>query len=336
MPIAYVKKLKDIDNNTIYPQSITSAVVDKNGVTLDDLHHSFVRTSSVENIEDVDQQYESMSNKVITVNESSTDSQYPSAKAVYEAILANKSEGLSFVIVNELPVENINTGAIYLLSIESAEDSYDEYLYINEKWEKIGTTRVDLTNYFTKDEAGNQFASKSLYKDTAISLGRRTDTGSVGANSVATGDRAQANGNYSVAMGSLAQANAMAAVALGREVRANSSYSIALGEGAITKRQGSVAMGTWNVEDTSGELVHTVGNGTSSSARSNAHTVNANGTSWFQGDVYVGSTSGINKDEGSKKLATEDFVKNRVVSSSVDIGEGAALENGVIYLVYEE
>lgn len=29
---------------------------------------------------------------------------------------------------------------------------------------------------------------------------------------------------------------------------------------------------------------------------------------WFSGDVYVGSTSGTNKDEGSKKLATEDFV----------------------------
>ena len=336
MSIAYVKKLKDIDNNTIYPQSITSAVVDKNGVTLDDLHHAFVKTSSVEDVEEIESQYENLNNKTIVVNENSTDSQYPSAKAVYEAILANRTEMLSFIIVNELPMENINSYAIYLLSLGAEDNTYEEYIYIDNKWEMIGTTKIDLSNYYTKSEAENQFALKSIYKDTAISLGRRTDTGSTGTNSVATGDRIQANGNYSVAMGSLSQANAMAAVALGREVRANSSYSIALGEGAITKRQGSVAMGTWNVEDTSGELVHTVGNGTSSSARSNAHTVNANGTAWFQGDVYVGSTSGVNKDNGSKKLATEDFVKNRIVSSTVDIGEGAALEEGTIYLVYEE
>ena len=34
------------------------------------------------------------------------------------------------------------------------------------------------------------------------------------------------------------------------------------------------------------------------------------GDAWFAGDVYVGSTSGTNKDEGSKKLATEEYVNN--------------------------
>ena len=31
---------------------------------------------------------------------------------------------------------------------------------------------------------------------------------------------------------------------------------------------------------------------------------------WYAGDVYVGSTSGVNKDDGSKKLATEEYVNN--------------------------
>ena len=188
---------------------------------------------------------------------------------------------LNIEIVAFLPTTG-NPTTIYLTPNSSSGDNiYDEYLYANGTWEIIGSTQMDVSNFATKDK----------YGDTAISLGRRTDTGSVGTNSVATGDRTQANGNYSVAMGSLAQANAMAAVALGREVRANGSYSVALGEGTITKRQGSIAVGTWNVEDTSGELVHTVGNGTSSSARSNAHTVDISGNAWYQGDVYVGSTS---------------------------------------------
>jgi hypothetical protein len=53
-----------------------------------------------------------------------------------------------------------------------------------------------------------------------------------------------------------------------------------------------------------------VGNGTSEEKRSNAHTLNWDGTAWFAGDVYTGSTSGVDMDEGSKKLATEDFVKS--------------------------
>ena len=52
---------------------------------------------------------------------------------------------------------------------------------------------------------------------------------------------------------------------------------------------------------------HIIGNGTSSK-RSNAHTLDWDGNAWYQGDVYVGSTSGTNKDEGSKKLATEEYV----------------------------
>ena len=41
----------------------------------------------------------------------------------------------------------------------------------------------------------------------------------------------------------------------------------------------------------------------------NAFTVDENGEGWFGNDVYVGSTSGTNKDEGSQKLATENYVK---------------------------
>ena len=35
-----------------------------------------------------------------------------------------------------------------------------------------------------------------------------------------------------------------------------------------------------------------------------------NGEAWFAGDIYVGSASGTNKDEGSKKVATEEYVEN--------------------------
>lgn len=332
MSIAYVKKLKDIDNNTIYPQSITSAIVDKNGVALEDLHHTFVKSSSVENIENIENQYENINNKVAVVNENSTETQYPSAKAVYEAILESKAEGLSFVIVSELPTENINSGSIYLLSIESTEDSYDEYLYINEKWEKIGTTRVNLDNYYTKVEASNQFASKNIYTDTTINIGRKSGS-TAGENSTTLGLQATASGKGSLAT-SYNTASGSYAVALGVDSVATAYGSIAAGQATAASFAGQVALGRYNINgDTESILI--IGNG-ASGAKSNAHTVGLDGTGWFSGDVYVNSTSGTNKDAGSKKLATEEFVNNKIMSSTVDIGENATLENGVIYLVYEE
>ena len=55
--------------------------------------------------------------------------------------------------------------------------------------------------------------------------------------------------------------------------------------------------------------LHCIGNGTDN-YRSNAHTVDYFGNAWYSGDVYVGSNSGTDKDEGSKKLATEEYVSS--------------------------
>jgi hypothetical protein len=68
-----------------------------------------------------------------------------------------------------------------------------------------------------------------------------------------------------------------------------------------------------SAQNTSGanpKYAYIVGNGISEDNRSNAHTLTFEGDAWFAKDVYVGSTSGIDRDEGSKKLATEDYVKS--------------------------
>lgn len=73
------------------------------------------------------------------------------------------------------------------------------------------------------------------------------------------------------------------------------------------------AQGKYNISDTTS--AHIVGNGTSTSKRSNAHTLDWNGNAWFAGDVYVGSTSGVNKDEGSKKLVTVDEMNEAIAAA---------------------
>lgn len=71
------------------------------------------------------------------------------------------------------------------------------------------------------------------------------------------------------------------------------------------------------------DYVHVVGNGSEDKARSNAYTLDWDGNAWYAGDVYVGSTSGIIRDEGSKKLATEEFVSSAITEPVARI---AALE----------
>ena len=55
--------------------------------------------------------------------------------------------GISFEVVQTLPATG-DTGTIYLVpNSGTGTNVYDEYIYINNGWEKIGTTAVDLSNY---------------------------------------------------------------------------------------------------------------------------------------------------------------------------------------------
>ena len=57
-------------------------------------------------------------------------------------------------IVDALPIENIDTHTIYFIAMSPSEEDngYFEYMFIDGKWELIGNTRIDLSNYYTKQE----------------------------------------------------------------------------------------------------------------------------------------------------------------------------------------
>ena len=60
----------------------------------------------------------------------------------------------SVEVVSELPIEEIRDTIIYFVPKENGKqrDVYDEYIYINNDWEHIGTTEIDLSNYYNKEE----------------------------------------------------------------------------------------------------------------------------------------------------------------------------------------
>ena len=60
-------------------------------------------------------------------------------------------------VVNSLPTHDISTTTIYLVRDDSSTgDIYKEYIYVNNTWEILGTQRVDLSNYYTKQETYNK------------------------------------------------------------------------------------------------------------------------------------------------------------------------------------
>lgn len=117
----------------------------------------------------------------------------------------------------------------------------------------------------------------------------------------ATGDFSHAEGRETSVSGEAAHVEGMGSVASGQGAHAEGICTIAAGYGQHTE-------GRFNIEDSSDKYLHITGNGISGSNRSNAYTLDENGNAWYSGDVYVGSTSGKNQDEGSKKLATEEYV----------------------------
>lgn len=87
--------------------------------------------------------------------------QEPSAtnNAYYWAMQAASAAGggLQPSVVQELPTQNISTSTIYFVpsSDPSASNYYDEYINLDgtsQGWELIGTTAIDLTDYYTKGE----------------------------------------------------------------------------------------------------------------------------------------------------------------------------------------
>ncbi len=74
---------------------------------------------------------------------------YQTASQVQSAINSAISgiTGIEFKIVTTLPSTGEN-GVIYLISNSgSGQNIYDEYIWVNNKFEKIGTTDVDLSGY---------------------------------------------------------------------------------------------------------------------------------------------------------------------------------------------
>lgn len=93
------------------------------------------------------------------VSSFTNDANYQNASQVTTAINAAIAgiSGISFEIVQTLPATG-DSGTIYLVPAgqSATGDIYVEWIYLNNAWEKLGTTAVDLTGYTTWDSANEE------------------------------------------------------------------------------------------------------------------------------------------------------------------------------------
>ena len=74
-------------------------------------------------------------------------------------------------VVQELPTTNIKEHTVYFIpKTGETNDIYDEYIRVNDGWEMIGNTQIDLSNYATKSEIPDTsiYVTKTSINDAGI------------------------------------------------------------------------------------------------------------------------------------------------------------------------
>lgn len=143
--MAQIRVLKDYNKESIYPQTLTSAIFNEENKSLDNLLASKVDLENVYFKNEIDNMISALAT-------------------------------LDIRVVDTLPTTEISTKSLYLLKVNGeTNNNYEEYVYTNGKWEMIGTTKIDLSEYYSKAEVDAMFANVNGYVATAST----TDIGGI-------------------------------------------------------------------------------------------------------------------------------------------------------------
>lgn len=130
--MAEIRTLKNYNNESIYPQTLTSAVYNEENKSLDNLLASKANLENVYFKNEIDNMISALAT-------------------------------LDIRVVDTLPTTEISSKSLYLLKVNGeTNNNYEEYIYTNGVWEMIGTTKVDLSGYATKTELSNYALKSSL------------------------------------------------------------------------------------------------------------------------------------------------------------------------------
>ena len=210
-----------------------------------------------------------------------------------------------------------------------------KYVKTEDGYKEIETTVVPMV--------GEKMDKNNPVGTGSFSMGRKPNT-EIGAKSHAEGYWTTASGVYSHAEGERTTASGSDSHAEGGSTTASGAYSHAEGTSTTASGNHSHAEGYWttasgdsqhiqgkyNVEDSQGKYAHIVGNGTSNSSRSNAHTLDWNGVPWYQGRPQFGGTAMDNGSQtvmanGDKELILTSSTSNSTKKFRITVDDSGTL-----------
>ncbi len=165
---------------------------------------------------------------------------------------------------------------------------------------------------------------------SAAAIGNNTDAS--GDNSVAMGFTTEASGQRSMAMGSNSQASGESSVALGSGTIASGDFSTAIGQDTTAEAYNSTAIGMFNLGGGNPTLwslsdpLFEIGNGSSSSNRSNALTVLKSGY-----HIINSSTTGLLVNSGASGILIESQSNGISVLNASGFGASLRGDNAGVY-----
>jgi hypothetical protein len=81
-------------------------------------------------------------------------------------------------VVQVLPTEDISTTTIYLVPKQTpaTQDVYDEYIYVSNAWEHIGSTDIDLSDYITTSDLNTALSNYTTTSQLTTLLNAKQNT----------------------------------------------------------------------------------------------------------------------------------------------------------------
>ena len=152
-----------------------------------------------------------------------------------------------------------------------------------------------------------------------------------GSDSHAEGFRTTASGSDSHAEGFRTTASSSDSHAEGISTTASGVSSHAEGWNTTASSDYQHVQGKFNVGDSQGKYAHIVGNGTTVSARSNAHTLDWNGVPWFKGRPQFGGTAMDNGSQivmanGDKEIILTSSTSNSTKKFKITVDDSGTLK----------
>lgn len=231
--------------------------------------------------------------------------------------------------------------------ITHLENDKADTTYVNTELDK----KADKTDTYTKTQVDN-IANAKLDKANptgtgSFSLNRKANTTigyrsvATGYNTTASGMNAHSEGATTTASGSNSHSEGFSTTASGNQAHSEGAGTIASGnnshsEGAETTASGERShaeglnteakgnnqhvSGKYNIVDNNNEYAEIIGNGTSSSARSNARTLDWQGNETLAGDVIINGNQSVSGEISRLDNRITDLPEAMVFKGTLGVG----------------